>query len=249
MIDFHSHVLPKLDDGAKNVETSIKMLEESKKQGVTTVVCTPHYYGRKHSPERFLEKRREARAQLEGKIPEGMQLRCGAEVYFTQDNVVAYEDLSMLCIEGTRYIMLEMPFTPKFSPRLFEKIEALIYETDCIPIIVHVDRYPAVLKNPSIVKRFLEMGCLLQVNAEAFEMKGIKSFALALLKKGLIHALGTDMHNLEDRAPNLSTVQQVLSTVPTSIRERLEATQNAILSNERIVPEVKAVRKFFGKYF
>ena len=60
MIDFHSHVLPGIDDGAKDVETSVAMLEESKRQGVTTVVCTPHYSGRKHSPEWFKERRNAA---------------------------------------------------------------------------------------------------------------------------------------------------------------------------------------------
>ena len=213
MIDFHSHVLPKLDDGAKDVETSLKMLEASKQQGVTTLLCTPHYYGKKRSPERFLEKRQASYALIEGKIPEGLTLRFGAEVYFTQDNVTAYEDLALLCIEGTRYIMMEFPFTSHWQTRLFEKLEAFIYETGCTPIVAHIERYPAVLKKPSLAKKLMDMGCLLQVNAEAFENKKTKSFAYALLKKGMVHAVGTDTHNLEDRAPNLQILSKVLSTL------------------------------------
>ena len=249
MIDFHSHVLPKMDDGAKDVEISLAMLEESKRQGATTIICTPHYYGRKRSPEKFIEKRKESFSLIEGKIPDGVQLRLGAEVYFSKDAVVSYRDLSLLCIEGTDYIMIELPFTPKFDAWLFERLEAFMDETECIPIIVHVDRYPAVLKNPSLLKRFTDMGCLLQINAEAFTVKGIKSLALTMLKKGMVHAVGTDMHNMEDRAPNMEIVQKVLSSLPKEFSEQLVRYEEEILAGKRIVPEGKNIRKLFGKYF
>lgn len=249
MIDFHSHVLPKIDDGAKDVETSLKMLEESKRQGVTTLLCTPHYYGKRRSPERFLEKRKESYTLIADKIPNGLAVRFGAEVYFTQDMVTAYDDLALLCIEGTRYIMVELPFTPQWSAKLLEKLETFICETGCTPLIAHIERYPAVLKKPSLVKKLMEKGCLLQVNAEAFECKATKSFAYALLKKGMVHAVGSDMHNLEDRAPNLRILSEILSTLPKEVGETLWATESAILDNLPIEAKAKSVHKFFGKYF
>jgi protein-tyrosine phosphatase len=98
MIDFHSHVLPGIDDGAKDVETSVAMLEESKRQGVTTIVCTPHYSGRKHSPARFKEKRNAAYERLKPHIPEGIDLRLGAEVFFPNLDL----DPNFICVdEGT----------------------------------------------------------------------------------------------------------------------------------------------------
>ncbi len=249
MIDFHSHVLPKIDDGAKNVEVSIAMLEESKRQGVTTVVCTPHYYGKNRSPEQFIEKRKEAYARLAPHIPEGMTLRLGAEVYFTADMVVSFEDLAALAIEGTRYIMLELPFTPTYPERLFERLEAFIVESGCIPIIAHVDRYPALLKKPVILKRLTEMGCLLQMNAEALEMKGVKSFALAALKKGLISAVGTDMHNMTDRAPNIKIYQIATQNLPAELSQKILDTEYAILTDRCVERPVGTLRKIFGKYF
>ena len=145
--------------------------------------------------------------------------------------------------------MLELPFTPKYKQRLFDKIESFIYETDCIPIIAHVDRYPAVRRKPSILKRLAEMGCLFQVNVEAFSVKGVKSFAYTLMAKGMVHAIGTDMHNREERAPNMSLMKEVFASLPAECEARIEASEQAILSNERIIPEVKSVHKFFGKYF
>ena len=249
MIDFHSHVLPNIDDGAKDVETSLKMLEESKRQGVTTLLCTPHYYGKRRSPERFLEKRKESYALIADKIPDGLALRFGAEVYFTQDMVASYEDLALLCIEDTRYIMIELPFTSQWSAKLLDRLETFIYETGCTPLIAHIERYPAVLKKPSLAKKLMDMGCLLQVNAEAFEGKATKSFVFALLQKGMVHAVGTDMHNLEDRAPNLRILSAVLSTLPKEVGDALHATESAILDNLPIETKAKSVRKFFGKYF
>ena len=249
MIDFHSHVLPKMDDGAKDVETALAMLEESKRQGVTTVVCTPHYYGKKRSPKQFIEKREEAYAMLAGKIPDGIQLRFGAEVYFSKDAVTNFEDLSLLCIDGTDYIMLELPFTPTLDPRLFERLEAFIDETDCIPIIAHVDRYPSILKNPSLLKRLTEMGNEVVLCIDSFTVKGVKNFAFALLKKGMVHAVGTDMHNMTDRAPVMEILETTLRTLPAEIGEKLAQSETDILANRKLVPTVKSVRKLFGKYF
>ena len=251
MIDFHSHVLPGIDDGAKDLETSVAMLKESKRQGVTTVVCTPHYYGRKRSPERFFEKRREAYDLLAPHIPDGMELKLAAEVFFTEDSVISNEQLAQFCIEGTRYVMIELPFTPKIAERVFERLEAFIAETDCIPIIAHVDRYPAVLKKPAILKRLTEMGCLLQMNAQALEVKGVKSFALAALKKGLISAVGTDMHNMSDRAPNMKVFSIALQThgLPIELPQKIFDAEYAILSNRSVETSGGKLRRVFGKYF
>ena len=249
MIDFHSHVLPKLDDGAKSVEMSVAMLEASKAQGVTTVVCTPHYYGKSHSPERFLEMRKASYHRLAPNVPEGITLRLGAEVYFTEDMVVSYEDLSVLCIEGTRYIMIELPFTERYSERLFEKLEDFITESGCIPLIAHIDRYPAVLRKPKVLTRLMQMGCLLQMNVEAFTVKGIKGFAYAALKKGVISAIGTDMHNVEERAPNMQSYLEALQGLPAEIAETVAKTEAAILAGEWVPAQRKPVHKLFGKYF
>ena len=251
MIDFHSHVLPGIDDGAKDLETAVAMLEESKRQGVTTVVCTPHYYGRKRSPAHFFNKRQEAYELLAPHIPEGMELKLGAEVFFTEDSVLSGEQLAQFCIEGTRYVMIELPFTPTIGERVFERLESFIAETDCIPIIAHVDRYPAVLKKPAILQRLTEMGCLLQMNVEALEVKGVKSFAVAALKKGLISAVGTDMHNMGDRTPNMKIYSMALQShgLPIELSQKIADTEYAILSNRRVKAGGGKLRRIFGKYF
>ncbi len=250
MIDFHSHVLPGIDDGAKDVETSAAMLEESKRQGVTTVVCTPHYSGRKRSPEQFKERRNAAYERLKPHIPDGLELRLGAEVFFPEDSVLSNEQLAELCIDGTRYVMLEFPFTPKYSERLFERIESFIAETDCIPLIAHVDRYPAVWKDPNIIGRLIDMGCVIQLNAEAFADKGARKIAKAAIEKGMVHAVGSDMHNMAGRAPSMDKyVEGMRSFGLESYGEGIMQTSADVLANKAVQGKSKPIRKFLGKYF
>ena len=249
MIDFHSHVLPGIDDGAKDTDTAVAMLQASVLQGVTTVVCTPHYYG-KRSPQSFIERRQAAYKRLQPKLPEGVSLRLGAEVYFTEDTAAAYEDLALLAIENTPYILLELPFTKRYGERLYEKLDELMAETGLTPIIAHVERYPVVLAKPSIATRLVDMGCLLQVNAEAFETTSVKSFVHCLMQKGMIHVIGSDMHNTEARPQSMQRY--------TSAIEKLNGKQMAkkiadigagILRGDEIRVTSKKIGKIFGKYF
>ncbi len=251
MIDFHSHVLPHIDDGAKRTEIAVAMLEESKRQGVTTVVCTPHYYGKARSPEQFIAKRKESYDRLAPYIPDGITLRLGAEVYFNADMVASFDDLATLCIEGTQYIMLELPFAPTYPERLWQKLESFIMDSGCTPIIAHVDRYPAVLRKPSLLKRLTDMGCLLQLNVESLETKGVKGFAFAALKKGLIHAVGSDMHNMTDRAPNLKIFPIALLQrgLPAEVLQNVMDTEYAILSNAPVEIRPGKISNIFGKFF
>ena len=146
--------------------------------------------------------------------------------------------------------MLELPFTPDYPAKLFEKIQGFILETGCTPVIAHVDRYPAILRKPSLIKRFLEIGCLLQLNVEAFWTKHVKDFSCALLKKGLVHAVGTDMHDIEDRPPNMERFNRLLEEeFPAEVREKLKQTELAILKDKEVEVEIKSVHKLFGKYF
>ena len=109
LIALHSHILPAIDDGSPDVETSLEMLHRESAQGVDTVCATSHYNFKDHSIPTFCTRREEAFARLTAAAEEEMpQVRLAAEVaYFPH---MEEEDLSPLCIEGTHTLMLEMPF-------------------------------------------------------------------------------------------------------------------------------------------
>ena len=250
MIDIHTHILPHLDDGAKDTATSLAILQDQLSQGVGTVVFTPHFYGRKHPPVRFLEKRNAAYARLKEQIPPGLNVRLGAEVHFTGINVPEYEELCKLAIEGTTYLMLELPFTTKWTRELTEKIADFAYETGYTPIIAHVERYNEVLKKPALVNELVDMGCLIQVNAQSFLDKKTKDFAFALIKHGLVHCVGSDAHDLEDRKPCLSAAKSAFEKEGLiAAWDTIQDNMQKVLSNEEVALAVEGrVKKFLGKY-
>ncbi len=251
MIDLHTHVLPHFDDGAKDAEIAVAMLREEAAQGVELVVATPHYYGKRMRPAQFLEKSRAALERLQPLCPSGLQLRLGTEVHFTGVNMPDFDELCLLAIEGTRHILLELPFTTVWTSRLIDKVADFIYETGYTPIIAHAERYLEVNKRPSLVAELVKMGCLIQVNASSFLNKAERGLAFALLKRGFVHCIGSDAHNVSDRKPQMEEAKTAIENAKLSEAwERTQAIAQKIIAGEQVRVECgKPVKKFFGKYF
>ncbi|MBR5114783.1 MAG: capsular polysaccharide biosynthesis protein [Oscillospiraceae bacterium] len=200
MIDFHSHVLPGIDDGSDSVSTSLTMLEMWREQGIPRVCATPHFVAERTTPARFLQKRDEAFNELRAAAGDGgPELLLGAEVRFF-DGISAADELPMLCLEGTQLLLIEMPFT-RWTERMLGEITE-ICRRGLIPVAAHLERYLSF--NPKkIIRRFMDMDILIQCNAEFFLERRTERKALALMREGRIHFLGSDAHNLTSRAPNL----------------------------------------------
>lgn len=200
-VDFHSHILPRIDDGSRSAEESLEMLRTSAEQGVREVILTPHFYPQQNNPERFLERRRisydllrEATAGETG-LP---ALRCGAEVYFYPQ--MSHSDvLRSLVIEGTSHILVEMPMS-QWTDNMYRELECIYHNLGLTPIVAHVDRYLGRFRDFGIPKRLAELPVLVQANADFF-LEASK--AMKMLQNRQIHLLGSDCHNLTTRKPNL----------------------------------------------
>ncbi len=251
MIDFHTHILPNIDDGAVDVEAAAKMFEKEKENGVSTVVLTSHYYAKRRSPEAFLAKRAECFERVKPYIPEGIEVRLAAEVHFKGHTGASFDGVCKLAIEGTRYVLIELPFMNKWSGRLWQKLLDFIRETDYIPVLAHVERYSEIKRNPKILAFLLEIGCLFQVNTSAFLEKETASLAFAMLKKGYVHCLGTDSHNLDDRACDYAEAKRVIEGKGFGEAfERAQQIMGDILANERLTfGKLPTIKKFFRRYF
>lgn len=211
VIDFHSHILPGIDDGSPSVEQSIAMLLAEAAQGIRHVVATPHFYAQHHKPESFLQKRREAEVMLRRemeKYPDLPRLSIGAEVlYFS--GISDSAALAELTVDGSEYILVEMPMPP-WSERVYKELRDISRKQGLIPIIAHVDRYIAPFRTHGIPKRLAELPVLIQANGEFFLERATKNMALRMMRQGRIHLLGSDCHNLTDRAPNLRQALDVI---------------------------------------
>lgn len=231
VIDFHSHVLPGIDDGSRNVAESIAMLQAEAAQGIDCVVATPHFYAQHDSPEHFLEKRAEAARRLREEMAkyDGLpELLLGAEVYFFP-GIAQSDALSALTIEGKMSILIEMP-NPPWSEVMYRELEEICTRRDLVPILAHVDRYIRPLRTYHIPQRLEELPVLVQANASFFLHRSTCSMAEKMLKKGQIHLLGSDCHNMTTRVPNLGqAIDQIRKHCGESYIERIASYQEDAL--------------------
>lgn len=210
-IDFHSHILPGVDDGSKSVEQSIQMLKLAAEQGMGHVVATPHFYPRHDSPERFLQRRKRTEEQLRCEMEKHTDLpriSMGAEVYYFR-GISEFDALSDLTIAGGRYLLLEMPMAD-WTDSMFREMEMIRVRQGITPVIAHVDRYISPFRTHGIPKKLSQLPVLVQANGAFFQNRATRSMALRMLRNGQIHLLGSDCHNLTDRKPNLGPVMDLI---------------------------------------
>lgn len=204
IIDFHSHILPGIDDGSQSVEESLALLQKEAEQGITHVIATPHFYPQHDTPERFLQRRAEAEAALREEMekqPGLPKLSVGAEVYFF-NGISNSEAISGLTIDQNRCILVEMP-VGNWSDKMYQELEELHTKQGLLPVVAHVDRYLGRFRTHGIPEKLAQLPVLVQANAEFFLNKATSAKALRLLKKDQIQLLGSDCHNLTSRTPNL----------------------------------------------
>ena len=214
MIDFHSHFLPAIDDGADCLETSLAMLCESRLQGVDLIFATPHFYADEDDPARFLERRnaayelvREA-IEREGKVEAYPEIRLGAEILFFPGMCEA-EELRELMMGGTSFLLVEPPMIP-WRGSMLDEIAMTGENLDCMPVIAHVDRFMRILRDNSLFERVEQRRMLIQVNADFFIRESSRRRALGCLRQDRIHFLGSDCHNLTNRPPNLGDAAAII---------------------------------------
>ena len=225
MIDFHCHLLHGIDDGSRNLETSIDILKESAEQGVKRIVATPHFYAWEMSIDSFLSKRQAAYDELRSALRErglkitredgctrGLpELMLGAEVAFF-DNMWASERIGELTIAGTGIIMVEMPFV-EWEEHHLREIGKLAEKYTVI--IAHIERFMN-RDNRRGIRRLLEMSRVkpikIQVNAGAFDNRKVRRKLIKMFAAGEAHMLGSDCHGMNRRPPNLPVGAEAIRT-------------------------------------
>lgn len=209
IVDFHTHILPGIDDGSKDVKESIAMLELEAQQGITHIVTTPHFYANHDHPKQFLERRKKAEEKLfeEMKKHENLpKVSIGAEVFYFR-GISEFENLDSFRILGTRCVMIEMPMIT-WSKGMYAELKSIKQKHDLIPIIAHVDRYLGLFKNHEIMEYLSELPVLVQANANCLAGGLVSGRMMKYLKNDQIHLLGSDCHNMTNRPPNLGNVIQ-----------------------------------------
>lgn len=236
MIDFHSHILPGIDDGSRNLEQSIAMVNEAKKVGFTKIISTSHYM------ENYYECNERDRRQLLKKVQEnvqGIELILGNEIYITNNIIELLQNGQASSINGTKYVLFEFPLITTRPMNDKEVIYRLV-ENGYIPIIAHPERYPFIQENPDYLFELEEMGALFQANyGSIIGMYGLKAKKTLkiLLKNNLISFFGSDVHRPEQVYNKMPKIIKKLKKIISNeeFEEFTEINPEKVLKNENII--------------
>lgn len=228
MVDFHSHILPELDDGAKDVETAADMLLLSKKQGVDTIVATPHFYATKATVEEFIEARQKSYDKLMAYVSENNldvpEVILGAEVAFSEE--ILSIDLRALTIGNSDAVLMELPFT-YLNDWVYNEMYNISMKYGVDIILAHIERYVGKVKELSKIKPFFELDMYMQVNADSFIDFKRNKIIKKLMSENRIHLIGSDAHNLNKRVSNMDKAAKKI------IKKYGEDKLNKIMNNAK----------------
>lgn len=211
--DFHSHVLPGIDDGSKSVEMSIKMLEGLKKQGVSQVCATPHFYmHREETVESFLEKRKGSFEKLkEANYKKYVdEIFLGAEVSIEHD--LEHLDVRPLCLGNSNLILLEFPYR-EYESWMIQLVENIMYSYDLIPVFAHLERYIRVFSKSTIEEILKINNAVIQINADSFDDRQVQKLLGFLTDINIPVLIGSDTHNTTTRCPSYDQALKVMNKV------------------------------------
>lgn len=209
MIDFHSHILPCVDDGSRSVDETLKMLEMMSAQGVKTVVATPHFDVSEQTADEFLQKRNAAYNRVLQARPEvDPEIVLGAEVRY-YDGISHFDSLDKLTVQNSRLLLLEMPLL-QWSSYWVDEVCKISSLGKITVVLAHIERYLN-LQKPYVLPTLIQNGVLIQSNASFFTSRFSSRKALRMLKKNQIQFLGSDCHNLTTRPPNMQSALNVIA--------------------------------------
>jgi len=240
MIDLHTHILPGMDDGAKTLEESIQMCWISYKDGIRTMVATPHTLNGLYQNDRLtiLDKVEELNSELRTHNSEVSLVAVpGADVRLCEKTLPLVDQGKVITIgDGGKYLFVEFPF--QAIPYRTEEVLFQLMERRITPIITHPERNLEVGQRPQRYYEMIRTGCLGQVTAMSLTGgfgPGIRRVAEKLLTNRLIHFIASDAHSTDGRPPILSEAVRAAERIVSKGEAQKMVTEypQAILEGQR----------------
>lgn len=234
-IDFHSHILPQLDDGAKDIDESKQLLGALRLSGVDRVILTSHFYRKDEDINSFITRRNAAYEKLRAAADGGdyPELLTGAEVYF-YPSLSTDKDFHKLCIENTDYVMVELPFE-QFHDNFYSSFAKFVTNCDCKIILAHIERYLRFGNSIDDIKRLFSYGDFVcQLNCGTLANVGFMKRKLFtdIISDFSPVVIGTDTHNMTSRPPQYDKAESfIVKRCGTPAFERICRNGERILNN------------------
>ncbi|WP_050183314.1 tyrosine-protein phosphatase [Domibacillus robiginosus] len=251
MIDIHCHILPGLDDGAKDMVQSIQMARAAEQEGITAIVATPHHMNGTYKNEKTAIEQnvRLLNVQLE---QEGINvdIYTGQEVRLYGELLDDYQEDKLLTVNDSSHMLVEFPSSsiPAFAEQLLFDMQL----KGITPIIVHPERNAAIAENPDRLFKLIQNGALSQVTAASVNGlfgKKAKALSLQLIEANLTHFIATDAHNTTTRRFGLA---EAYHSIDPDYAAYFQENAQAALSGQHIEKEpphhVTRKKKFLGLF-
>jgi protein-tyrosine phosphatase len=237
MIDIHCHILPAVDDGADDVECGLQMARQAVGEGIRTMIATPH-----HGNGRFVNERESiiesvakwnAILQAEG-VP--LDVLPGQEVHLRREWLDDLAAGRLQTLNGTRYLLLELQ-----NHRLPDSLNDVLHELEVVglrAIIAHPERHPVFMKQPSLLREWVEAGAYLQLTSHSltgeFGSK-IQAVAQKIVKDRLVHFVASDAHHPKFRAVSLKAAHaQVAKLVGPEYVDYILSNAVSVVANHEV---------------
>ena len=238
MIDFHTHILPNIDDGSRSIDETFNLIKEAKEAGFDGIVLTSHYienYYETDVPERDVW----VQAIKENLEPKGIDtnLYLGNEIYISDNMMRLLEEGKASTINNTCYVLFEMPLHEE-PLNLYDAIYSL-QENKLIPILAHPERYSFVQKEPELINDLIEKGCLMQANyGSILGQYGEKAEFIVrkFFENNMIHFLGSDVHRQNSIYPKIPFALEKIKHIigERKLEELTTINPELALANKRI---------------
>ncbi len=238
MIDFHTHIIPNIDDGSRSIEETFNLIKEAKEAGFEGIVLTSHYienYYETDVPERDMW----VKAISDNLKQKGIEtdLYLGNEIYISGNMMNLLIEGKASTINNSSYVLFEMPLNAE-PMNLYDVIYSL-QENKLIPVLAHPERYSFIQKEPELVYDLIEKGVLMQANyGSILGQYGEKAQMIVrrFLENNMIHFLGTDVHRqntIYKRIPHaLKEIEEIVGRV--KLEQLTTINPQLALENKRI---------------
>lgn len=197
MIDIHTHLIPNVDDGSKNIETTFEIFNEAQQAGFTDIILSSHYITNYYENDKNeLVFWKDSLQKILDQKNINLQLHSGMEIYISEEIEELIKKEKLLTLAKSKYILMELPMNT-----MINYLDYIIYFLENIGlklIIAHPERYAYVQENPTLVEKYIQKGCLVQCNFGSIlgnYGKHAKNTIKYLLKKNLVHFIASDCHN------------------------------------------------------
>ncbi|PAE25780.1 CpsB/CapC family capsule biosynthesis tyrosine phosphatase [Bacillus sp. 7894-2] len=251
MIDIHCHILPGVDDGAQTIEDSLDMAKEAVKEGISSIIATPHH---NHSYQNIKSEIITAVQELNNRLNEEavpLKVLPGQEVRIYGEIIEGIKSGEILSLSETQYLFIEFPsnHVPRYAERLLFDIQL----QGLVPIIVHPERNKQIMEQPDLLYQFVEKGALTQVTASSlcgYFGNNIKKFSLQLIEANLTHFIASDAHNVNNRTFKITEAFNLIdSKYGPDMVYLFSENAELLVENSNImreIPERIKKRKFLG---